>query len=354
MHEHKILKLLGYMFVVTICVTLVGTSSEAGTGALGEMQLLLKSSSSAGVNAGGDEIISESGEEETVNPEEKEEPKIEAGCGPEKVIAVETCEIGQGLLCLNTPPLSVTEKVVTVRGTVDRRTSIFSHMKVYVQHEYTKDFHEVEIGSWAIQNCWEYGWVKYYDACLDSKGFFGIKVPLSDYGPYTVMVDAVSVNGEATSKTIRTSLVSEAKLSREDISIDPDPEKNGGVINAKKINVSVDLLHGCTFCDFTGTSTGGVMITAENLITTNDGGLKRIVRHSNISKAGIFDVCVPVLSGQNHLSISACNAANEEGECSSIDNISFEVDRAGPGIKILSPKPGKKYAVLWLSFSVPG
>lgn len=262
-------------------------------------------------------------------------------CGPETVLPVEVCDLGQGLLCLNSPPFSVAGDSVIVHGTVDRRTSAFSHLKVFYQNDYTKVYNEVVIDSWASSDCWKDGWASSNKGCLDAKGYFGVKVPLEQAGPYTIKVDAVSLSGDAISKTVRSSRVVALKLAKEDITTEPDYQKTTGAIFATKIRLTADLLHGCTSCDFIGTSTGGVMITVSNMIKTPGGGSKTITRRSNVASAGKFDICVPVLGGTNELSVTACNAATGGENCQRVDGIKFEVNSKGTNIDIVSPSEDK-------------
>ncbi len=350
MSKRNILKIL-IIFVFSLFVILPTMEQFALSqeSAVGGMTLLLKSQNK------GDDDNSDDLSDVT---EESVEVKVDTSsrCGPEAILPVEVCEIAQGLLCLNTPPFSVADKYVVVKGTVDRRTSVFSHIQVYSQQEYTKSFNQVEIEQWASSDCWEEGWLGTSDACLDQKGLFAIRVPLSEMGPYTIMVDVVSLDGEATSKTVRTSRVEPPKMTRDDITLEPDPAATGGVIEARKVIAHVDLLHGCKFCDFIGTATGGVMITIENMIESLDGGTKTIVRQGNIAAGGVFDICVPVLDGKNDLRITACNAATESSSCPEVGSVSFDVISNDAAIDVMLPDRSlyvsRDYPTIPLKFSV--
>lgn len=281
-----------------------------------------------------------------------------AGCGPEAVVPIELCEPGQGALCLDTPELSVSDAFVIVRGTVDRRGSAFSHIRAYVQHEYTKEFNEVKMGAVAGGECQKDGWIGTFDACIDSRGYFGVRVPLGDFGPYTIMIDAVSLAGDAVSKTVRLTRVVPPEISDTMITLAPDPKVTGGRIDSKKVTLSVDLLQGCSFCDFYGTSTGGLMIKVTNTIKDGDAGVKSVVRRGNIASGGKFDICVPVLPGENTLTVAACNAATGEDNCPSVQGITFRAASASPKINILSPDGSKmvydsaNYSAIPLKFTI--
>lgn len=257
-------------------------------------------------------------------------------CGPEPLMPVETCEAGQGALCLNTPPGSVAGKYVIVKGTLDKKADVFSHIRVYVQHDYTKALQEVVIRRISVTACWDEEWVADYDACIDEDGFFGVRVPLSQLGPYTITIDAVALAGGAVSKSVRTSRVIAPVISKEDISIDPSPAATGGRVNARKVNVEVDLLHDCKFCDFIGMSTGGLTITVTNRVISSGGGMKKVERRGNMAQAGKISICVPVLEGVNELTVTACNAATGSS-CPEVSGISFTAGDGAARIRFISP-----------------
>lgn len=281
---------------------------------------------------------------ETV-PENQENSGIvssSSSCGPERLLPVEVCEVGQGILCINSPEASFKGEYAIIKGTVDRRTSVFSHIRAYYQHEYTKILEELSLDEWAGEKCWELGWENEYNGCIDQGGFFAVKIPLTELGPYTIMIDAVSVDGVAVSKSVRTSRVIEPAISLEDITLSPDPSFTGNSINAGKINVNVDLLHDCKFCDFIGTSTGGVMVTVKNFIELPEGGTKIISKKSDIAAGGKYDICVPVAKGTNRLFVGACNAS-VEGSCPEVRGISFNVTGESSDIGIISPDLSKRF-----------
>lgn len=366
MRFYNYMKILALLFLSMLVAGAPGSVwGGDAAGAIEQMKLIMKGNAldsslptSGGLpgmtdQAGGKVAGADPGE----GAEADEDKDAQTACGPEAVMPVEVCELGQGLLCLNSPPFSVDGDHVVVLGTVDRRTSVFSHLKVYVQHEYTKIFNEVKIESWAESDCWEGAWSSSYDGCMDSKGFFGVNVPLSQFGPYTVMIDAVSVDGDALSKTVRTSRVVPVEISPENITLNPDPQEGEGPIEATRIRLIADLLGDCKFCDFIGTSTGGVMITVTNIIQTADGGAKTVVRQGNIAAAGSFDICVPVMAGVNELKVTACNAASGE-DCPEVAGISFEVASSDVEINLISPDESKliydagSYSVIPLKFSI--
>lgn len=330
-----------YLLVCSIIFVGVGLQTSARGGVIDDavsgMRSLLGSSSS------GDTAVSTSPESNSkdTNRSSAEVSNISSGCGPESIFPVDVCEAGQGLLCLNTPSLSVSGEFVIVHGTVDKRSSIFSHLEAFVQNEYTKNIKRLEIKNIAEEDCWKNSWANANSACIDAKGFFGVKFPLDEVGPYTLKVDAFSLDGEAVSKIVRTSRVTAVKLSKDDIKIVPDPTLSGGKISATKIGLSVDLLHGCTSCDLIGTSTGGTMITVTNMIETPDGGMKTISRRGNISSGGKYDLCVPVSAGTNELTVSACNAATAIGNCPTVKGMKFEVTGGDARIDLISPERTK-------------
>lgn len=276
-------------------------------------------------------------DQESTSNEQLATSNDEESCGVESVIANEVCDIGQGLLCLNTPEFSVADDYIIIKGTVDKYSSIFSHIKVYVQHEYTKELREIQIENLADSDCWSDNWISLNHACIEPKGFFGVKVELPEFGPYTIMVDSISLDGGVVSKTIKTSKVILPTLSRDNIELTPNPYESEGVIASTKVNLKVDMLKGCSHCDFIGTSTGGLMIKVTNLVTRSDGSSKIVQRRSNIASAGLYDICLPVLEGTNHLKIEACNAASLTSSCPSVDDISFEVNGGKVRINIISP-----------------
>lgn len=331
----KYLKILIiYFFGLVLFLQLSDVYGGERIGAIEEMGLLM----SANINSEEPTLENEPDDDDVENSDEKGQETT--SCGPEALVPVERCEIGQGTLCLNTPELSVIKEYVIVKGTVDRRTSLFSHLRVFSQHEYTKEFNEIEIEDWAEVDCRENGWAESYDGCLDREGFFGVKVPLPELGPYTIMIDSVGLNGEAASKTVRTSSVVPAELSKEMISLDPDSAEVAGTVASSKVKLTVDILKDCINCDFYGATTGGLMITVTNMIESTEGGIKTIVRKGNISANGKYDICVPVIKGKNKLSVKACNAATGN-DCPEVHDISYNVTSGDIGINIITPNDSK-------------
>ncbi|PIR16380.1 MAG: hypothetical protein COV46_08595 [Deltaproteobacteria bacterium CG11_big_fil_rev_8_21_14_0_20_49_13] len=249
-------------------------------------------------------------------------------CSHGAMVPAKICEIGSGFLCVNTPPLSITEDTIMIKGTIDLRNNQISSLAASVQNEYTNEYKQLKFAS---PNASESCWSSDADYCLDNNGFYSIKVSLGDkFGPYAVSVSATRVNGNPATEKVRLSKVTDLDLSKEDIKT---------TLSDKSINVTIDLLHSCQFCDFIGTSTGGVETTVVNTITDSGGDVKQATERSNVASNGIFSLCLPAGNGTNDLTVSVCNATTgyDRSKCPTVKLDPISAGGGNSGIKWLTP-----------------
>lgn len=250
-------------------------------------------------------------------------------CGQGAKYPMKSCELGAGFLCVNTPPLSIVETSVLVKGTIDLKNNSLSTITASIQNEYTNEYNQIKFDKPdSTSNCWNSG----SGFCLDSEGYFSILLPLGEkYGPYTILVTATRASGTPSKEKIRISRVVAPKLTKENIKI----EKNG---SGAQINIS--FLDNCQSCDFYGISTGGLEITATNIINASDGGTKQVGFSTNVSTgAGSFSFCMPVESGSNNITITACNAATgfDVSKCPTVKLEPLGDESSGTGLIWTTP-----------------
>ncbi|MBI4212360.1 MAG: hypothetical protein HY540_06955 [Deltaproteobacteria bacterium] len=238
------------------------------------------------------------------------------------------CNQSSGFLCVNTPEGGYVSEVFELRGRIDRESYQLASIGISVQNDYTKSTQIVDPPS--IQ--------------IDDRGYFSARVPLEQTGPYTITVKATRLAGETERQSVVTSRVLPFQLKPENIALDPDIKATPST-DAKSIDVAVSLLGNCSFCDFIGASTGGILVSVVNRITTPDGSTKEVRCQTTTEQqgAGRFQLGVPTLPGKNAMTISACNAAHG-ATCPALAPIAFQVEGAGDGLTILSPLPLPAYA----------
>ncbi len=304
----------------------------------------------SGDDAGGD--ASQEGADSEVDDGADDEDDSPAGSGgipgmclvPQEPPKTE-CAVGSGFLCVSTPPGSVAGTSFILEGTIDRESSTLASIKIVAQNDYTKTASEVDTSMPGSDGCGNGSFSGPF--CLDAKGRFAARVDLPEDGPYTVAVTASRLTGETVTRDVRTSRVIPTELTPDDISFDPDVKVESHV-DATHVSVTVDLLGECQFCDFIGASTGGVTVTVENLIVGPDGVEKSISCATTMEQGGQgrFMLGVPVGTGQNSLTVRACNAAAMGAGCPAVSGMTFgatgAVD-AAEAVEFLSPDPRPSY-----------
>ncbi len=225
-------------------------------------------------------------------------PSAPSTCGRDSLLPVKSCDIGAGFVCINTPALSVVEDYIMLHGTTDVKNSTLSSLAASVQNEYTNEYNQINFDKpTETSDCWS----KTADYCLDSNGYFSIKIPLGQkMGPYSIAVTATRPTGAPAKETLRVSRVTAPKPTDADVKLE---QKDSSAL------VTVDLLHSCQFCDFLGIATGGLELTVTNIISTSDGGTKQVKVKTNTAAGGIFSVCLPTENGTNNVTVNVCNAA---------------------------------------------
>jgi len=254
------------------------------------------------------------------------------------------CDIGSGFLCVTTPAGGIAGDSFVLTGTIDRQSQTLASVQIVAQNEYTKGTSSVDTSSPATSGCGESFSGEY---CLDAQGRYAARIALAEDGPYTIMVTASRLSGESVTKKVRTSRVIPTELAPDDVSFNPDVTTLSS-IDSTHVTVTVDLLGDCQFCDFIGASTGGVAVSVENVITDSDGVERRISCATTTEQGGqgMFVLGVPAGSGQNSLTIRACNAAAMNTDCPTVSGITFSasgVVDASDAVEFVSPEPLPSY-----------
>lgn len=294
-----------------------------------------------------EEATDETDESPTDDGDEGEESTVEAStdegmCRVPQQQPETVCEIGLGFLCLNTPEFGVAEDWTIIKGTVDRRNSVVTDMTIVVQHEYTKETVAIDTADPETSGCWESA-LDIKPFCLDEQGFFAARVPLDRLGPYTVSASASRLSGTSSTKTVRLARVVAPEFSEESLSFDPDITEENQV-SASVLNVVVELLGQCQFCDFIGATAGAVTVEVENTMTDEHGAVSSISCSTNVEQGGQgrFVVGVPVGSGKNSLTITVCNAAVKD-QCPVVGGIEFSGPAVSGEFEIINPPPMPAY-----------
>ncbi len=268
------------------------------------------------------------------------------------------CEVGMGFLCVNTPDYGVAEEWAVIRGTVDRDNSVVTAINVVSQHEYTKETISIDTTDPEIEACWTSS-LEERPFCLDEQGFFAARVPLPRLGPYTISVNASRLSGSSMEQSVRLSRVVAPELPTDAVSFDPDILESPHVSDAM-VNVIVELLGDCQFCDFIGASTGAVTVTVTNTISSDDGNVRTVSCATNIEQGGQgrFVIGVPAGAGTNALEIEVCNAA-VEGGCPGLSGFAFSGPVEASGFEIVRPEPlpaydAERYPVIEWEFRLEG
>ncbi len=215
------------------------------------------------------------------------------------MLPVKTCEMGSGFLCLNTPPFSITGAELSLKGAIDVKNNTLSGITASIQNEYTNEYKQIKFDKPAdTSGCWE----KSSPFCMDENGLYSLNIPVGEkFGPYTIILTAARSNGSPANEKVRLSRVTAPKMSKEDIKV---------AANSGSAQISIDLLKNCQACDFMGITTGGLEISAKNIISSSEGGTKTTSLKTNIASGGIFSFCMPLSKGTNDITVTACNAAS--------------------------------------------
>lgn len=255
------------------------------------------------------------------------------------------CTIGSGFLCVSTPPGGVADPSFVLSGTIDTLSSTLASIQIVAQNDYTKNTSAVDTSSPASTGCREGDFEGQF--CLDADGWFAARVGLDENGPYTVRVSASRLTGESVTRSVHVSRVIPTELAQDDISFNPDV-KVEPFVESTHVSVTVDLLGDCQFCDFIGASTGGVTVSVENVITDSNDVERRISCATTIEQGGQgrFMLGVPAGSGENVITVRACNAAADGASCPSVGGFAFSaagVVDASDAVEFISPEPRPSY-----------
>jgi len=254
-----------------------------------------------------------------------------------------TCTMGERFLCVNSPGNSgVATGLFQVRGTIDRDNYVVGSIRVALQHNYTKEIHYVPTDISHNSHCWQDGLSGF---CLDNQGLFSTNIRLNEYGPYTISVSANRLNGEVSEEKIEISKVMPLSLTESSIVFTPNIYDEN-IIDSDYVYIDVNMLGDCTFCDFIGASTGSLSIMAQNNIVSERGYQKVISCHTNSEQggSGLFRLGVPVIPGENKITVSICNDAVSP-DCPSIGPITFnnQVHEQEAAFQIISPNVNTRF-----------
>ncbi|MFH1874003.1 MAG: hypothetical protein ABH859_02320 [Pseudomonadota bacterium] len=247
------------------------------------------------------------------------------------------CKPDAGFLCLNTPEPGVKEDFIIIKGTLNRAEATPASISIAVQNEYTKETQNIDTSDWSAANCWESN-LENKPFCLSEEGYFAARLPLAKFGPYTISVSASRFSGSSETVSGKTSKVKAFTMDADQVSFEPDL-RNQELIDSSHVNVAVSLLKDCQNCDFIGASTHAVTVTVENNMRDTNGNVSSISCQSRVEQGGQgnFEIGVPVIAGNNELTITACNPAIAQGACPTLSRIKFQGSGATPGLDIISP-----------------
>ncbi|MDO8526339.1 MAG: hypothetical protein Q7T03_01470 [Deltaproteobacteria bacterium] len=245
-------------------------------------------------------------------------------------------------LCLNTPPGSVKEDFVILKGRLNLESSVLGQISVSTQEDYTRQLATLSLVDPLTENCWNQTLTPQKNFCLEEDGSFSIRVPLPALGGYTLLLQASRVQGESAQSTMRVSHVIVPTVMPDVLHFEPDISSPlpAGTTHLK---VVVDLLAGCDAakesCDFIGAGTGGVVVSVENKMAGPPLKSVDCETEGIQGGAGRFVIGIPVQAGQNNLSITVCNAATgfDKASCPTLHPMRVEVLGAVSKIEILSP-----------------
>ncbi|MBI4125869.1 MAG: hypothetical protein HY465_00090 [Deltaproteobacteria bacterium] len=243
------------------------------------------------------------------------------------------CEASSGSLCVDTPLGSVVGQSVVITGKIDPEVWEASALSLTIQHEYTHRLATVPTDH-PRSNCDEPLTIQ-EPLCLEEDGVFAARFPLFEEGPHTILVTAGGGGSGATQQVIKTSRVKPLTISADDV----HHEEANHVST-----VTVSLLDDCSFCDVIGASTHGVTVTVTNVIREANAAERSIacVTTTEEGGAGTFTVGVPLVPGENHLTVTACNAATE-GNCPAVRDIVVREGGERRSLEILTPPPAPAY-----------
>lgn len=262
---------------------------------------------------------------------------------PPKTIC-RTDEKSKESLCVNTPYGGVSDDHVTLLGVVNLSTPI-ELFNITIQHEYTKSTFAISKFKKTDGDCWNIKVQKGDPICIDKSGKFSVFLPLDIHGPYSVVVNFSSSGGKKIIKQERLSRVVRPVYKK----VEFNPELSDlKPVSASHVNAVVTLINDCKNCDFIGASTGGVLVTAKNVITGVNGDVKAIECKTDMEQGGQgrFRIGIPVGAGKNEIEISACNSADvDKGLCPVIKKVSFGSASSTSGnFEYISPPPKPIYS----------
>lgn len=252
------------------------------------------------------------------------------------------CEESGEFLCVNTPPGSIAEESLLVKGKLNLEGSGLAHLTLHRQHELTKISERLNLSQPLTEHCWEARLTAAQNYCLESNGRFSVRVPLPELGAYTLFIAASRPDGESMKKRVRTSYVMAPTVTEDTLSYDPDLKNAQALTESSHVQVTLDLLKGCgpnkEICDFIGAGTGGLLVTIENRAQGQEKYV-RCVTDAQAGESGRFMIGVPLFEGNNQFQISVCNAATgyEKGNCPILQSPLFSRSGSPIVIELLAP-----------------
>lgn len=220
-------------------------------------------------------------------------PAADAVCSTPLMRLEKRCDDPNALLCLDTPPGGVLTDRVTIRGRVNLASPSYAGLLLSAQHDQTKQ--TVTLPTAGI---------------VDTDGRFVVSLPLAQLGSYTVVVQALRMDGAPAVESTRVSRVETPNVAAATLAIEPAPDADG-VIAQEHATVVVDLLPQCEQCDRIGSETGAVTVVVDNVM--QGGGVTRhVARRTDVGSDGVYRICMPLAAGANHLTARVCDPSQTD------------------------------------------
>lgn len=267
------------------------------------------------------------------------------------------CKKGGEFLCVNTPPGGVDKNFIILQGRLNLQNTSLGSFSLSKQHDYTKKLESLQLSEPITSDCWNAALTPQQNFCLEEGGAFAVYVPLEELGPYSIFISASRMQGSAMQETVRTSYVIAPTVTEDVVKYETKPNY---------FQATLDLLAGCgeakDFCDFLGASTGGVVVTAENIVGDN---IKTIRCETNRTQGGVgrFVITVPLEAAKNRVKLFVCNAATgfDRAHCPMLTPPEMQAGEDSFKIEVLSPSPvspnlwdAQSYPTLPLQFKIKG
>lgn len=285
--------------------------------------------------------------ENAENENQPEEPGDEAfvrdaSCIVPSAPPIIECRNSSDQLCLDYLSGGTTSSRFFLKGKVDL-TQRFSGLSISLQNAYTREtsvFDKLESRDVCDERI-----AQDQEICLTDDGNFLLPIPLDTFGPYTIVANA-SFSGEGTvQKQIRISRV--VPIEREEVKLSFFPDLESLALEqSTHLNITADVLDSCVNCDFIGAATGGVKVVAKNTSYQASQQSKNLeCIHRAAQADGKYTIGVPLVGGENNITLSICNAALEDANaCLNFGPFVVNKKASAKDFELISPEEKDFYS----------